>query len=131
MIDLIDELRSLTLDHEGDDADDLVRNAENLALARAALMEQWVVDEDHIFTEKDRPAVTMGVSMTVLEHDVLTTLLRVYDHARSHFIFEICEEPARRFLNATRIRYEDEEDVDRMPWPVYRNTLLERMPNSS
>jgi hypothetical protein len=51
LIDLIDELRSLTLDHEVDDADDLVRNAENLALARSALMEQWVLDEDHIFTE--------------------------------------------------------------------------------
>ena len=62
LIDLIDELRSLTLNHEGDDADDLIRNAENLSLARSALMEQWVLDEEHIFTEKDRPAVTMGVN---------------------------------------------------------------------
>jgi hypothetical protein len=71
----------------------------------------------------------MGVAMTLTEYDILTTLLRVYDHARSHFVFEICEESVKRFLNATRIRFE--EDGLRMPWAVYRARILERMQNSS
>jgi hypothetical protein len=131
LVEYINELRTINLDREDDDAEELERNAANLALARTALMEQWLLDEDHALTEKDRPTVAMGSLMTFVEYDVYTTLLRVYDHARSHFIFEICEEPVRRFLNATRIRYEDEEDAERMPWSLYRTTLLERMQNSS
>jgi hypothetical protein len=131
LVEYINELRAINLDREDDDAEALERNAANLALARTALMEQWLLDEDHALTEKDRPTVAMGSLMTVIEYDVYTTLLRVYDHARSHLIFEICEEPVRRFLNATRIRYEDEEDDERMPWSLYRTTLLERMQNSS
>ncbi len=70
-----------------------------------------------------------GVDMTRTEFDLLTTLTRVYDHARSHFVFEICEPPTKRFLNALRIR--EEEDGGRMPWFLYKTALLERMQNSS
>ncbi len=49
--------------------------------------------------------------------------------ARSHFVYEICEPPTKRFLNALRIR--EEEGGDRMPWLAYKNALLERMQNSS
>ncbi len=63
------------------------------------------------------------------EFDLLLTLVRVCDHARSHFIFEICEPATKRFLNALRIRHE--EEGERMPWALYKNSLLERMQNSS
>jgi hypothetical protein len=125
----IEELRALTFEREGEDEGTAAENATNLELARAALMDEWLEDEDSDFTIKDRPVVAMGVAMTLTEYDILTTLLRVYDHSRSHFVFEICDESVRRFLNATRIRFE--EDGDRMPWLVYRATILERMQNSS
>jgi hypothetical protein len=70
-----------------------------------------------------------GVEMTRTEFDLLRTLVRVYDHARSHFIFELCEPAAKRFLNALRIRHE--EGGERMPWALYKSSLLERMQNSS
>jgi hypothetical protein len=125
----IEELRALTFEREGEDKGTAAENATNLELARAALMDEWLENEDSDFTIKDRPVVAMGVAMTLTEYDILTTLLRVYDHSRSHFVFEICDESVRRFLNATRIRFE--EDGDRMPWLVYRATILERMQNSS
>ncbi len=129
LISRINDLRALTFEREGEDEGTAAENAVNLELARAALMDEWLEDKDSNFTIKDRPVVAMGVAMTLTEYDILTTLLRVYDLARSHFVFEICEESVRRFLNATRIRFE--EDGDRMPWLVYRATILERMQNSS
>jgi hypothetical protein len=68
--------------------------------------------------------------MTQTEFDLLIELLRVFDQARSHFIYEICEPSVRRFINAMRIRYEEEQDA-RMPWAEYKSTLLDRMQNSS
>jgi hypothetical protein len=63
-------------------------------------MDEWLADEDNDFTIKDRPVVTMGITMTLTEFDILMTLLRVYDHARSHFVFEICEESfPQRYAN--------------------------------
>ena len=69
------------------------------------------------------------LEMTHTEFSLLETRVRVYDHARSHFIFEICEEAVKRFLNARRIRFE--EAVDRMPFSEYLSLLLDRMQNSS
>jgi hypothetical protein len=68
--------------------------------------------------------------MTQTEFDLLAELLRVYDQARCHFIYEICEPSVKRFLNAMRIRNEEERD-ERMSWIDYKSTLLDRMQNSS
>jgi hypothetical protein len=68
--------------------------------------------------------------MTQTEFDLLSELLRVFDQARSHFIFEVCEPSVRRFLNAMRIHHEEENDV-RMPWAEYKRLILDRMQNSS
>jgi len=129
LIERINELRALTFEREGEDDGRAAENVANLELARAALMDEWLEDEDDDFSVRDRPVVAMGVAMTLTEYDILTTLLRVYDHARAHFVFEICEESVKRFLNATRIRFE--EEGDRMPWAGYRSTILARMQNSS
>jgi hypothetical protein len=80
-------------------------------------------------SELDRVVLMTGVNMTRTEFELLRTLTRVYDHSRSHFVFEICEPSTKRFLNALRIR--EEENGDRMPWFRYKNALLERMQNSS
>jgi hypothetical protein len=72
-------------------------------------------------------AVMLEMSHT--EFSLLETLVRVYDHARSHFIFEICEEAIKRFLNAQRIRFE--ENAERMPFVRYQSLLLDHMQNSS
>jgi hypothetical protein len=129
LIERINELRALTFEREGDDEGLAAENVANLELARAALMNEWLEDKDDDFSVKDRPVVAMGVAMTLTDYDILTTLLRVHDHARAHFVFEICEESVKRFLNATRIRFE--EEGDRMPWTVYRSAILARMQNSS
>jgi hypothetical protein len=70
-----------------------------------------------------------GTEMTRTEFDLLLTLVRVFDHAHSHFVFEICEPSTKRFLNALRIRHE--EGGDRMGWLLYKTALLERMQKSS
>jgi hypothetical protein len=129
LVERIDELRGLTFDRDEDGELEAEQNQANLELARSNLMDEWLLDEANDFSVKDRPVVAMGVSMTLTEYDILRILLRVFDHARSHFVFEICEESVRRLLNATRIRYE--EGGDRMPWASYRTTILARMKNSS
>jgi hypothetical protein len=75
------------------------------------------------------PVLDTCLDMTQTKFALLETLIRVYDLARCHFVFEICEPAVKRFLNATRIRHE--ENGDRMPFSLYRSTLLDRMQNSS
>ncbi len=75
------------------------------------------------------PTLIACLEMTQTEFALLETLVRVYDHARSHFVSEICEPSVKRYLNAVRIRFE--ENGDRMPFGLYRSTLLDRMQNSS
>ncbi len=66
--------------------------------------------------ELDRPILNTCIEMTQTEFAYLETLVRVlvYEHARSHFVCEICDPGVRRFLNALRIRHE--EGGQRMPW---------------
>ncbi len=68
--------------------------------------------------EDDRPVISTSIGMTQTEFDLLIELLRVFDQARSHFVYEICEPSVRRFINAMRIRYEEEQEA-RMPWAEY------------
>ncbi len=109
-----------------EDAEAQIADAENLAiLQRHALMEELVEGEDNDVTEEDRPTLTACLEMTHTEFALLETLVRVYDHARSHFISEICEPSVKRYLNAVRIRVE--ENADRMPFSLYRSILLDRL----
>jgi hypothetical protein len=103
---------------------------ENLALLmRMAMDEEVIAAEDNDLVDTDRSSMDVMLEMTHTEFSLLETLVRVYDHARSHFIFEICEEAVKCFLNARRIRFE--EAVDRMPFSEYQSLLLDRMQNSS
>jgi hypothetical protein len=88
-----------------------------------------VTNGENEVTTQDMPTLQACLDMTQTEFALLETLVRVYDHARSHFIAEICEPPVKRYLNAVRIRVE--ENGDRMPFSLYRSTLLDRMQNSS
>jgi hypothetical protein len=88
-----------------------------------------VTNGENDVTNEDMPTLTACLEMIQTEFALLETLVRVYDHARSHFISEICEPSVKRYLNAIRIRVEENED--RMPFSLYRSTLLDRMQNSS
>jgi hypothetical protein len=124
-------LRAQTLENEGDDEELAEQVAENLAAFHLALIDDLVASEENDVSELDRAILMtdVGVDMTRTEFELLRTLTRVYDHARSHFVFEICEPPTKRYLNALRIR--EEENGGRMPWSRYKSALLERMQNSS
>ncbi len=101
----------------------------NLVAFRLALIDDLINAADNDVAETDRAVLMTGVEMTRTEFDLLLTLTRVYDHARGRFVFEICEPSTKRFLNALRIRHE--EGGNRMPWALYKTSLLERMQNSS
>jgi hypothetical protein len=122
-------LRAQTLEREGDDEQLAEQTAQNLVVFRLALVDDLIASHQNDVSEIDRSVLMTGVEMTRTEFDVLLTLTRVYDHARSHFVFEVCEPATKRFLNALRIRHE--EGGDRMPWIGYKTSLLERMQNSS
>jgi hypothetical protein len=122
-------LRAQTLEREGDDEAQADQLALNLPQFRLALIDDMVNADENDVSEQDRALLMTGVEMTRTEFDLLLTLVRVFDHARSHFVYEICEPPTKRFLNALRIR--EEEGGERMPWLAYKNALLERMQNSS
>jgi hypothetical protein len=122
-------LRAQTLEREEDDEHLAEQTAQNLSVFRLALVDDLIASDENDVTEIDRSVLTTGVEMTRTEFDLLLTLTRVYDHARSHFVFEICEPATKRFLNALRIRHE--EGGDRKPWIRYKTGVLERMQNSS
>jgi hypothetical protein len=111
------EICALTLDREEDDAKALAANEANLPFLRQNALDELIASEENSVTEIDRPTLDTCLQITQTEFALLETLVRVYDHARSHFIFEICDPPVKRFLNAIRIRLE--EDGDRMPFSLY------------
>jgi hypothetical protein len=122
-------VQAQTLENENDD-DAAAEQAEaNLSVFRLALVDDLIESDENDVSERDRAVIMTGVEMTRTEFDLLLTLVRVYDHARSHFIFELCEPAAKRFVNALRIRHE--EGGERMPGALYKSSLLERMQNSS
>jgi hypothetical protein len=123
-------IRNQVLDHHQDD-DAAEGNAQhNLAVFRLTIVNDMILDEENDTIEPDRRALlSTAVDMTRTEFDLLLTLARVYDHARSHFVFEICEPSTKRFLNAMQTRHE--EDGERMPWNAYKMALLEQMQNFS
>ena len=84
-------LRNLSLERPGDDAQQIALAAQNLPAFRVGFVDALIAAADNGITERDRPVLMTGVEMTRTEFDLLVTLTRVYDHARSHFIFEICE----------------------------------------
>ena len=129
LVETMTFLRQQTLEKTGDDEQQAALAVQNLPAFLISLMDDVIADVDNDITEADRAVVMTGVDMTRTEFDLLGTLLRVFDHSRSHFIFEICEPSTKRFLNALRIR--EEEGGDRMPWALYKSALLERMQNSS
>ncbi len=122
-------MRATTIEREDDDQQTADQAAEYAVTFFLALIENLIDDEENDIEEKDRILLQTGLEMTLTEFDLLQTLIRVFDHARSHFVYEICEPSTRRFLNAHRIRYE--EIAARMPWAEYKTTLLARMQNSS
>ena len=122
-------LRAQTLEQEDDDQATVEQVAQNQAAFRFALIDDLIAAEANDVSEFDRALLMTGTEMTRTEFDLLLTLVRVFDHARSHFVFEICEPSTKRFLNALRIRHE--EGGDRMSWLLYKTALLERMQNSS
>jgi hypothetical protein len=108
-------LRSQTLEHQDDEGAVAEQVAQNLVVFRLALIDDLIAADEEDVAEADRAVLMTGVEMTRTEFDLFLTLTRVYDHARSHFIFdEICEPATKRFLNALRIRHE--EGGVRMPW---------------
>jgi hypothetical protein len=111
-------LRAQTLEQEDDDQMMAEQVAQNLAAFRFALIDDLVASDENDVNEADRALLMTGTEMTRTELDLLLTLIRVFDHARSHFVFEICEPSTKRFLNALRIRHE--EGGDRMAWIRYK-----------
>jgi hypothetical protein len=109
-------LRAQTLDRDDDDEGMIEQNAQNLPAFRIALIDDLVISEENDVTEQDRAILMTCLEMTRTEFDLLLTLVRVFDHSRSHFVFEICELSTKRFLNALQIR--EEEGGDRMPWSL-------------
>ncbi len=122
-------LRAQTLEQEDDDQATVEQLAQNQAAFRFALIDDLIASDANDVSEFDRALLMTGTDMTRTEFDLLLTLVRVFDHARSHFVFEICEPSTKRFLKALRIRHE--EGGDRMSWLLYKTELLERMQNSS
>ncbi len=129
LVPLVRDIRMLTLEQEGDDVNGAAAAEANLILLQRAALEELLNSEEHNLVEEDRVVLETCLEMTQTEFALLETLVRVYDQARSHFVYEICEPSVKRFLNATRIRFE--ENGGRMPFYLYRSTLLDRMQNSS
>jgi hypothetical protein len=84
-------VRGLTLERQDDNAEDVARALVELPVLQQHAIDEMVGEDDGI-REDDRPIIiNTGLGMNQTEFDLLVELLRVYDQARSHFIYEICE----------------------------------------
>jgi hypothetical protein len=129
LVPLIHEISNLSLEADGDEDAAAAAAAINLPLLQRTALDELITSPDFDANEDDRPVLETCLEMTQTEFTLLETLIRVYDHARSHFVYEICDPAVKRFLNAARIRHE--KNGGRMPFSLYRSTLLDRMQNSS
>jgi hypothetical protein len=85
-------IRNQVLDNDQDDEAGEEGAQNNLAVFRMAFINDMIVDAEIDVVETDRALLlSTAVEMTRTEFDLLSTLIRVYDHARSHFVFEVCE----------------------------------------
>ncbi len=123
------EIRALVFQAGEDDEQNEAADRVNLALLKLNALNDLLDNVENDAMDTDRPVMQTCLEMTQNDFDLLETLIRVYNEARSHFVFEICDPTVKRFVNATRIRYE--EEGGRMPFSLYRSTLLDRMQNSS
>jgi hypothetical protein len=97
------DIRTLTLENEQDDEGTAAAAQANLALLQREALDDLITSDGNVVRAEDRAVLETCLDMTLTEFALLETLIRVYDHARSHFIYEICEPSVKRFLNATRI----------------------------
>ena len=97
LLEAMRQVRSITLERADDDADEAARAQEDLPLLQQHAIDELVAEDDGV-QENDRPVISTSISMTQTEFDLLVELLRVYDQARSHFIYEICEPSVKRFI---------------------------------
>ena len=101
VVPLVRDVRSLVFQPADGEERDAARELANLAILKRNALEELLADDDNEVEEADRPVMMTCLDMTQTEFDLLETLIRVYDEARSHFISEICDPPVKRFLNAT------------------------------
>jgi hypothetical protein len=97
-------IRNLTLEDEDDDEEPVAAAAANLEALQRHALEDLINDTETNVVEDDRSVLETCLDMTQTGFVLLETLVRVYDHASSHFVFEICDPSVKRFLNAIRIR---------------------------
>jgi hypothetical protein len=64
------------------------------------------------------------------ELQIYTKMMEVYDHAKSHFLFDIVEVQVKRFLNAERLRAEAEQPARTLLYSEYKDLFLNRTQNS-
>jgi hypothetical protein len=105
LVPFIREIRALEFQPEAD-AEAGAANQENLAPLRMNALEDLIADEENGVVEADWITLRACLEMAQTEFALLETLVRVYDHARSNFVSEICES-VKRFLHAIRIRFEE------------------------
>jgi hypothetical protein len=124
LLPAMQRVRNVTLARADDNEEEAARALADFPQAQQHEIVE-LIDAGEGITEEDRPLLVTSIGMTQTEFDLLSEFLRVYDQARSHFVFEICDPSVKRFLNAHRIRFEEEEDA-RMPWAEYKSILLDR-----
>ncbi len=97
LLEAMRQVRSITLKRADDDADEAARAQKDLPLLQQHAIDELVAEDDGV-QENDRPVISTSISMTQTEFDLMVELLRVYDQARSHCIYEICEPSVKRFI---------------------------------
>jgi hypothetical protein len=125
------ELRTLDLAQDTDDTAALRSVArENTRLLQVAAFEEAVTDAASPLAEADRAAVLSLCGMDPTELQIYTKMMEVYDHAKSHLIFDIVEVQVKRFLNAERLRAEAEQPVRTLLYSEYKKLFLNRTQSS-
>ena len=108
--------------------------ANAIAAAEAALrtrqqnrIDTLVADANSKVVEADRTVLTSYCELNLGEFNIFDEFVRVFDTARSHFVFEVVTPQVKRYLNAARITAESAAHPVPLKWADYKNLLLQRM----
>jgi hypothetical protein len=102
-----------------------------LIVAQQTAIDALVADANSIVLETDRTVLTSFCDLSQQEFMVYDESVRVFDEARSHFVFDIVDEQVKRFLNAERLTNLARANPTVLKWKDYKELILNRLPDAT
>ena len=118
------ELRDLRVAHPRDADADEIPNARQIAKIATYIAA-------NIATDDDKPTLKLHCDLNAADGVLYVELVRVYDMALCHFIYECCKPDLSRLLNSERIKALNAATPTEFKWKQHEETLLNQLKDTA